>query len=81
MQAVSPKMVAVESSRQKLIDRSARILKLRDFFFAVDHPGVRCSQCWVLIFSEAQGPSAGHPPGGIKATNRVRKYALLDGSS
>lgn len=34
--------------------RKAKILKERDFFFAVRHTGVYCPWCWKLIFSETQ---------------------------
>jgi predicted methyltransferase len=34
--------------------RTARILKEKDFFFAVRHPGVYCDLCLKLIFNEAQ---------------------------
>jgi hypothetical protein len=34
--------------------RTARILKEKDFFFLVRHPGVYCNFCLKLIFNEAQ---------------------------
>jgi len=34
--------------------REARILKEKDFFFAVRHTGVYCPQCLKLMFGEAQ---------------------------
>ena len=37
----------------QIAKRKARILKKRDFFFAVRHPGVYCKGCFKLIFNEA----------------------------
>lgn len=34
--------------------REARILKEKDFFFAVRHTGVYCPRCLKLMFGEAQ---------------------------
>lgn len=34
--------------------RTARILKEKDMFFVVRHPGVYCDECWGLIFTESQ---------------------------
>ena len=39
----------------QMAKRTARILKEKDFFLVVRHPGVYCDRCLQLIFNEAQG--------------------------
>jgi hypothetical protein len=38
----------------QMAKRTARILKKKDFWFVVRHPGVYCDYCLKLVFSEAQ---------------------------
>jgi DeoR/GlpR family transcriptional regulator of sugar metabolism len=38
----------------QMAKRTARILKEKNFFVVVRHPGVYCDRCWKLIFNEAQ---------------------------
>jgi hypothetical protein len=40
----------------------AKILKKKDFFFAVRNAGVYCDSCFKLIFNEAQGKLLGIKP-------------------
>lgn len=40
--------------RHQMFKQKAKILKERDYFFAVRHPGVYCESCLKLIFNEAQ---------------------------
>lgn len=41
--------------------QKAKILKKRDFLFAVRHPGVYCPRCLKLIFTEGQAELLGVP--------------------
>lgn len=42
------------SCGHRMSKRESKILKKRDFFFAVRHPGVYCDLCFDLIFNETQ---------------------------
>jgi predicted methyltransferase len=45
--------------RHQMSKEKAKILKKRDYFLAVRHPGVYCESCWKLIFNEAQARHLG----------------------
>jgi DeoR/GlpR family transcriptional regulator of sugar metabolism len=45
----------------QMAKRTARILKEKDFFFVVRHPGVYCDGCFKLIFNEAHARLLGIP--------------------
>jgi hypothetical protein len=49
------------SCGRQMAKRAARILKEKDFFFVVRHPGVYCDLCLKLIFSEHQARLLGIP--------------------
>jgi predicted methyltransferase len=49
------------SCGHQMAKRTARILKKKDIFFAVRHPGVYCERCWKLIFNENQARLLGIP--------------------
>jgi predicted methyltransferase len=49
------------SCGHQMAKRTARIVKEKDFFFVVRHPGVYCGQCGGLIFNEAQARLLGIP--------------------
>jgi hypothetical protein len=47
------------SCGHQMVKRTTRILKKKDFFFVLRHPGVYCNWCLKLIFNEAQAQLLG----------------------